>query len=71
MKKEQDIKRLTRIVKLLNILSSGKLVVAEVAMELNVSVRTIQRDIRTIEDAGFPIYDEKPGQIAHRRKYFW
>jgi predicted DNA-binding transcriptional regulator YafY len=63
MKKEQDIKRLTRIVKLLNILSTGKLVIAEAAIDLNVSIRTIQRDIRAIEDADFPIYNEKPGQI--------
>ncbi len=63
MKKEHDFKRLTRIVRLLNILSDGSLIVADVARELDVSVRTIQRDIRTIEDAGFPLFNEKPGQL--------
>lgn len=62
MRKENDLKRLTRIVKLLNILSEGKLVVSDIATELNVSTRTIQRDIKAMEEAGFPIYDEKPGQ---------
>jgi predicted DNA-binding transcriptional regulator YafY len=63
MKKEHDSKRLTRIVRLLNILSDGSLVIAEVAKDLDVSVRTIQRDIRTIEDAGFSFFNEKPGQL--------
>jgi predicted DNA-binding transcriptional regulator YafY len=64
MGKENDLKRFTRIIKLLNILSAGTLVVADTAIDMGVSTRTIQRDIRTIEDAGFPIYDKKPGQIC-------
>ena len=63
MKTEHDLKRLTRIVRLLNILSEGELIITETARDLEVCVRTIQRDIRTIEDAGFPIYNEKPGRL--------
>lgn len=63
MKRDHDIKRLTRIVKLLGIFAKGKLIISDIANETDVSVRTIQRDVRTIEESGFPIYSEKPGQV--------
>jgi predicted DNA-binding transcriptional regulator YafY len=69
MEEKKDLKRLTRIVKLLNILSAGKLAITSTAAELGVSIRTIQRDVRTIEDAGFPIASLKRGEMLFVEGY--
>src|SRR3989338_6157371 len=39
--------------------------VADAARELGCVVRTIWRDLRVLEDAGFPIYDEKAPDGQH------
>jgi len=46
---------------ILKILRSNRTTMPKLAMELEVSVRTIQRDIRALEDEGYPIYTEQGG----------
>lgn len=56
---ENDIKRLTRLTSILTLLQSRKLVTATwMADKFSVSVRTIYRDIRTLEQAGIPVVTE-------------
>ncbi|HNR14394.1 MAG TPA: WYL domain-containing protein [Thermodesulfobacteriota bacterium] len=53
---ERTIKRIHRVLHILNKLDQGKPVyVSRLAEELDVTVRSIQRDIRLLEDAGFPL----------------
>jgi|GEM_PF-1429005 len=59
----KEMNRFTRVIKLLNVLFNGELVISDFANDTGVSVRTIQRDIRAVEDAGFPIYSNRPGHI--------
>ncbi|TWV94681.1 helix-turn-helix transcriptional regulator [Chitinophaga pinensis] len=55
-----DIKRLTRLTAILIRLQTKKIVTAaELAMRFDVSVRTIYRDIRTLEQAGVPVITEE------------
>lgn len=52
--------RITRLTAILTQLQSKKLVTArEIATKHNVSLRTIYRDIRTLENSGIPIFTEE------------
>lgn len=54
--KDNDIKRLNRLLAILTYLQTKRLITApELARRFTVSVRTIYRDIRSLEQAGVPI----------------
>lgn len=57
----KNLKKLNRLLCLLNILDSGEIQVQREARELDVTERTIQRDINDIDAGGFPIYKAAPG----------
>lgn len=61
MQKELQSKKIARILYLLNEMDRGAVNLAAMAQKLGVSKRTLQRDIRDIQDADIPIYDVKPG----------
>jgi predicted DNA-binding transcriptional regulator YafY len=55
-----DPKRISRLTAIITQLQTKRLVTApELASKFSVSVRTIYRDIRALEDAGIPIYVEE------------
>jgi predicted DNA-binding transcriptional regulator YafY len=55
-----DTKRISRLTAIVTQLQTKRLVTApELASKFSVSVRTIYRDIRALEDAGIPIYVEE------------
>jgi predicted DNA-binding transcriptional regulator YafY len=55
-----DPKRISRLTAIITQLQTKRLVTApELAAKFSVSVRTIYRDIRALEDAGIPIYVEE------------
>lgn len=59
MHSDDTLKRFDRIVAILIQLQSKKIVkAADLAQRFDVSLRTIYRDIRTLETAGIPIYSE-------------
>lgn len=60
MKSGSDIKRLSRLVAILTQLQTRKLITAsELSEKFGVSVRTIYRDVRTLEASGVPIVTEE------------
>src|SRR5947208_16065083 len=61
--------QLTRQWRLLQLVDrSSGIVVDEAARELGCAVRTIWRDLQVLQDAGFPIYDER---MANGRRSVW
>lgn len=57
---DNDINRISRIIKIFTYLQSKTLVTATfLAEKFDVSVRTIYRDIRSLEQAGVPIHTEE------------
>lgn len=55
-----DIKRVSRLTAIITQLQTKKLLTAtQLALKFNVSVRTIYRDIRALEEAGVPILTEE------------
>ena len=46
---------------LLNELDNGEILVSAIADDLDVTIRTVQRDLRILEDAGFPFTNTKKG----------
>ncbi len=56
-----NIKKLNRLLYLLNRLDGAGVRVQKEAREMDVTERTIQRDLRDIEMGGFPIYKAAPG----------
>lgn len=54
-KPEKD-QRICRLVRLMLLLDSGVLNLDDAARDCNVNKRTIQRDLKVLEEAGFPIY---------------
>ncbi len=60
----KNLKKLNRLLYLLNILDSGKIQVQREARELDVTERTIQRDINDIDAGGFPIIKRPQGYIS-------
>ena len=63
MQKEMQNK-LTRLLYELNALDKGTIHLADMAAEVGVSVRTLQRDMNDIEAAEFPLWNPKPGSYA-------
>ncbi len=60
MIKDDSTKRLSRLTSILTLLQSKRLLTAtSLAGKFNVSVRTIYRDIRTLEESGVPIITEE------------
>ena len=57
----KNIKKLNRLLYLLNQLDGGEVHVLREAREMDVTERTIQRDLRDIELGGFPLYKSAPG----------
>lgn len=57
----KNLKKLNRLLYLLNILDGGEIRVPREARELDVTERTIQRDINDIDAGGFPVYKAAPG----------
>ena len=60
----KNLKKLNRLLYLLNILDKGEIRVQREARELDVTERTIQRDINDIDAGGFPLYKEPRGYIS-------
>jgi len=57
---DNDIKRLTRLTSILTLLQSKRLITStSLASKFSVSVRTIYRDIKALEQAGVPIMAEE------------
>lgn len=57
---DKDTSRLSRLTSLLIHLQSKRLVTAtELAERYNISVRTVYRDIRALEEAGVPVFTEE------------
>ena len=63
MQKEMHNK-ITRLIYELNALDKGAISLADMAAELGVSLRTLQRDMRDIQEAEFPLFCPAPGQYA-------
>lgn len=58
--KDTDTKRISRLTALLTQLQTSRLVTAtELSKKYKVSIRTIYRDIKTLEEAGIPIVTEE------------
>ena len=71
-KMDEFAKKIQRICTILNVLDKGgKVYTEKISQELNVSKRTIQRDIKTIEYAGFRIERciETPGAYKFEEGY--
>jgi predicted DNA-binding transcriptional regulator YafY len=57
---EKETSRLSRLTAIVTLLQSKKLITAtELAKKFGISIRTIYRDIRALEDAGIPILTEE------------
>lgn len=63
MQKEMQNK-LTRLLYELNALDKGTINLVDLAAEVGVTVRTLQRDMNEIESAEFPLWNPKPGSYA-------
>lgn len=55
------LNKVRRLLYILNELDHGEILVSAVAEDLEVTVRTVQRDLRILEDAGFPFANTKKG----------
>lgn len=55
------LNKVRRLLYILNELDQGEIWVSAIAEDLNVTVRTVQRDLRILEDAGFPFANTKKG----------
>ncbi len=63
MQKEMQHK-ITRLLYELNALNKGKICLVDMCADLGVSLRTLQRDMRDMQDADFPLYCPQPGEYA-------
>ena len=63
MQKEMHNK-LTRLLYELNTLDKGPINLIDMAAEVGVSVRTLQRDMNDIDEAEFPLWNPAPGTYA-------
>lgn len=62
MQKEMHNK-IIRLLYELNALDKGAICLADMAAEIGVSLRTLQRDMRDIQEADFPLYCPAPGNM--------
>lgn len=53
--------KITRILYILNRLDKGEINLQKTARDMGISLRSVQRYIKTIQAANFPIYDQRPG----------
>ena len=53
--------KITRLLYILNRLDKGEVNLKKVAEEMNISLRSVQRYIATIQEAEFPVFDIRPG----------
>ena len=56
--------KLTRLLYELNALDKGHITLTDMAAEVGVCVRTLQRDMNEIDEAGFPLWNPDPGVYA-------
>lgn len=56
--------KITRLLYELNALDKGVICLKDMANELGISLRTIQRDMNEIQEADFPLYCPEPGTYA-------
>ena len=56
--------KISRLLYILNCLDKGEVRLKTLADEMDVSLRSVQRYMQTIQDAEFPIYDTRPGVYA-------
>lgn len=68
MQKEMHNK-LTRLLYELNALDKGQIRLKDMADETGVVVRTLQRDMKDIDDAGFPLWNPAPGVYAFNKGF--
>lgn len=68
MQKEMKSK-FARILYLLNRMDKGAINLRQEAGKLHVAQRTLQRDMKTLQEAEFPIYDPKPGLYTFSEGY--
>jgi len=64
MLKVQKNQKMVGLLKILNELNKGQIVLRELEQDMGLSLRTVQRYIRSIEDAGFPLYNPSKGSYA-------
>ena len=57
----ETLNKISRLMYILNGLDKGEISVSSMARDLNVTLRTIQRDLRILEEAGFPFANTKKG----------
>lgn len=57
----ETLNKVRRLMYILNELDKGEIWVSAVAKDLDVTIRTVQRDLRILEDAGFPFANTKKG----------
>jgi predicted DNA-binding transcriptional regulator YafY len=69
MPKVQKNQKMVGLLKILNELNKGQIVLKELEQDMGLSLRTIQRYIRSIEDAGFPLYNPKQGSYSFVEGY--
>ena len=60
----ETLNKMRRLMYILNELDNGEIVVSDIAYDLNVTIRTIQRDLHILEDAGFPFTNIKKGSYC-------
>lgn len=53
--------KITRILYILNRLDKGEINLQKTARDMGISLRSVQRYIKTIQAANFPVYDQRPG----------
>ena len=56
--------KLTRLLYELNALDKGPIQLSALALEVGVTVRTLQRDMNDIQEAQFPLWNPAPGEYA-------
>lgn len=56
--------KLTRLLYELNALDKGTIQLSALALEVGVTVRTLQRDMNDIQKAQFPLWNPTPGEYA-------
>ena len=57
----ETLNKMRRLMYILNELDNGEIFVTTIAKDLDVTIRTIQRDLHILEDAGFPFANTKKG----------
>lgn len=63
------LNKISRLMYILGEFDKGEVFLADIAEELMVNVRTIQRDIKILESAGFPIANPSKGEYAFVEGY--